>query len=271
MLSITNFVRGLFARSATPSRPRPTQRPVTLEFLEERTLLSGWAFGVGPLGYNGEVSDLAVDGADNIIVTGAFEATVDFDSSASVANLISRGSGDSFIAKYSSAGSLAWAKRAGSTGGDLANAVTADAAGNIYIAGRFSGTADFGSFTVTSAGDADIFVAKLDSAGNFLWVRTCGATQFDNARDIALDSSGNVVVTGNFKDTVDFNPDSGASELLTSAGGFDVFVWKLNVSGDLVWARRAGSTSDDLGADVVLDASDNAYITGLPRISNQLL
>ena len=96
-----------------------------------------------------------------------------------------------------------------------------DASGNVYTTGYFQGTVDFdpgaGTFNLTSAGLQDIFISKLDAAGNFVWAKQLGGTLNDVGYSIALDTSGNVYTTGFFRDTVDFDPGAGTFNL-TPAG-----------------------------------------------------
>ena len=95
-----------------------------------------------------------------------------------------------------------------------------------YITGNFQGTVDFGGGDVTSAGNTDIFVLKLNSSGTFQWVNTYGSTSSDAGNGITVDSSGNAYITGYFQGTVDFGGGD-----VTSAGNLDIFVLKLNSSG----------------------------------------
>jgi methionine-rich copper-binding protein CopC len=107
-----------------------------------------------------------------------------------------------------------------------------DSSGNVYTTGYFFDTVDFdpgaGTSNLTSVGGTDIFVSKLDTSGNFVWVKQFGGTSNDNAYSIYVDSSGNVYTTGYFNGTVDFDPGAGTSNL-TSVGGTDIFVSKLSV------------------------------------------
>jgi hypothetical protein len=96
-----------------------------------------------------------------------------------------------------------------------------DSGGNTYITGYFQTTAVFGTTTLTSAGSLDVFVAKLDANGNFLWATRAGGTNTDYVQGIAVDSGGNYYVTGSFQTTVVFGTTT-----LTSAGGYDIFVTK---------------------------------------------
>jgi hypothetical protein len=103
-----------------------------------------------------------------------------------------------------------------------------------------------GTVNLSSAGSGDIFVQKLDASGNFVWARGMGGTSDDVGRGIAVDSAGNVYTTGYFNGTVDFDPGAGTVNL-SSAGGRDIFVQKLDASGNLVWARGMGGTNNDDG------------------------
>jgi hypothetical protein len=130
-----------------------------------------------------------------------------------------------------------WAKRLGGTGNDAPGAVAVDAAGNVYLAGYFNGTVDFGGSPVTSAGDADIFVAKYSSSGVHVWSKRFGGTGLDNATAIALDASGNIFVAGSF------------------AGGS---LMKLSSQGDLLWTKGPACGF----ASVAVDSQGNVIATG---------
>lgn len=209
---------------------------------------------------------LAVDAADNLYLAGSFTGTADFDPGAGVFNLTSAGSSDIFVLKLSSTGSFIWAKRMGSTSLDRANALALDVNGNVHITGTFNGTVDFdpgaGTANLTSAGATDAFIQKLDNAGNYMWARRVGGTSsLDTGNGIVLDRNDNVLVTGRFDGTVDFDPGAAVNNL-TSVGGGDVFVLKLTSAGIFDWAKSMGGTFADEGIDIVCDAFDNVYITG---------
>ena len=163
---------------------------------------------------------------------------------------------------------LAWAKRAGGTGFDEGRGIAVDGSGNSYVTGNFVGSATFGpgesnETTLTSAGGEDIFVAKYGASSDLVWAKRAGDTSFDGGQGIAVDGSGNSYVTGNFEDAATFGPGESNETTLTSAGFGDIFVAKYDASGDLVWAKRAGGTSDDQGIGIALDGSGNSYATGL--------
>jgi hypothetical protein len=223
-----------------------------------------WAKSFG--GASGDIGrDIAVDSSGNIYTTGYFNGTVDFDPGAGTSNLTSAGGNDVFVSKLDSSGALVWAKSFGGASSDLGISIAVDSSGNIYTTGYFNGTADFdpgaGTSNLTSAGGNDVFVSKLDSSGNLVWAKGFGGASNDLGYYIAVDSSGNVYTTGYFEGTVDFDPGAGTSNL-TSAGGNDVFVSKLDSSGALVWAKSFGGTSFDSGYSIAVDSSGNIYTTG---------
>jgi peptidoglycan hydrolase-like protein with peptidoglycan-binding domain len=205
----------------------------------------GSAFDVG--------HDIAVDSSGNSYITGYFEGTVDFGGG----NATSAGAADIFILKLNSSGTFQWVNIFGGTSTDVGQGIAVDSSGNSYITGSFLGTVDFGGGNVTSAGSDDIFVLKLNSSGTFQWVSTFGGTSIDVGEDITVDSSGNSYITGWFRETVDFGGGN-----VTSAGGGDIFVLKLNSSGTFQWVNTYGGTSGDVGEDITVDSSGNSYITG---------
>ena len=141
-----------------------------------------------------------------------------------------------------------------------------DDSGYVYNIGFFDGTADFDPGDETnnhsSNGSYDIFIQKLDSAGNLIWIRAIGGPSDDRGMSIALDDSGNIYATGSFHETVDFDPDLGVNNLISN-GKEDSFILKLDSNGDFLWAGAIGSTSDDIARSIAVDADGNTYITGL--------
>jgi len=208
---------------------------------------------------------IATDNNGNILVTGYFNGTVDFDPGANVFNLTSVGSNDIFILKLTSAGNFVWAVSMGSGSSDYGNQLVCDASGNVYTTGRYVGTVDFdpsaNTFNQTAAGLADIFILKLSSAGSFVWAKSIGGTGNDEGKGITLDGTGNVHTTGFFSTTTDFDPGANVFNL-TSFGSNDIFVSKLDNSGNFVWAVQMGGTSSDVGESVKVDGSGNVYSGG---------
>ncbi len=264
---------------------------------------------------------LAIDGNGNIYVSGEFYGSSDFGTTI----LSSAGGKDGFIAKLDSAGTFQWANRLGNIADDSAGGIGVDAAGNVYaivarlqvandilkfnsdgdtiwsksvgangsfnsspdlavdslgnvfVSGSFSGTVDFDPSSKTKYVSSGLnsgnpneagFVLKLNTNGKFGWVSPFvgqfeGTTKgYSYATSVALDHSGNVIVGGSYRDSVDFNPGSGTAMLPTIGGGF---IAKLNTSGGLVWARaleRQISSNLLFVHGLALDGANSVYATG---------
>ncbi len=137
---------------------------------------------------------------------------------------------------------LLWVGALGGAEDEWARGIVVDGSRNVYLAGHFRGTLDLdpgpGAFILTSAGEFDSFVVKLDPAGNFVWGRQLGGPANEWITSVALDGNGNVLVAGAFEDTVDFDPGPGTFNM-TSAGSFDPYLCKLSSAGDFIWAPGA--------------------------------
>ena len=213
---------------------------------------------------------IATDAAGNVYVAGLFHGTVDFGASPGLHTLVSTGGSDVFVAKYTSGGALLWVCGGGSAGDDSANGIAIGPDGNIYVAGGYSGTATFGAGTtsasLTSAGGEDAFVLKLSPDGSIMWARGVGGSGADVANSIAIAADGSVYTTGSFQGTADFNPDSTAVNSLTAVGPSDVFVAKLDSAGNYVWAKQMGgigwSQGTSIGMGITVAADGSVYTTG---------
>jgi hypothetical protein len=154
-----------------------------------------------------------------------------------------------------------WSQRFGDASWQWSKSVAVDASGNVILTGWIQGTVDFGGGPLTSAGFKDIFVAKFDPNGNHVWSQRFGDASRQEGESVAVDSSGNVVVTGVFYGTVDFGGGP-----LTSAGYLDIFVAKFDPNGNHVWSQRFGDANDEnhdqYGKSVAVDGSGNVILTG---------
>ena len=226
-----------------------------------------WAKSVG-----GTSTDIgfssAIDNSGNIYTTGFFNDTVDFDPGSGVYNLSSNGGQDIFIQKLDPLGNLVWAKSFGGTSYEEAMSIAIDKSGNVYTTGKFNGTVDFdpgsGTYNLTSIGSSSgtIFIQKLTSNGDFLWaIAMGGSTSYNEGFSMIFDSQGNVYTTGYFSATADFDPGSGTYNL-SSNGGQDIFIQKLDTMGSFMWAKSIGGTSSDYGESIDVDNSGNICITG---------
>jgi hypothetical protein len=197
-------------------------------------------------------SDISTDSGDNVYVTGSFHTSTTFGST------VLSGTGyDIFIAKLNSGGSWLWAKRAGGSGNDKSTSIDTDTAGNSYVTGIFYGTADFGSTNLTSAGQSDVFVAKLNTSGTWTFAKKGGGTSYDYASDIAITNTGDSYIIGSFYGSAQFGDD-----IVTASGSYyDVLMAKMDVSGNWLWAQKAGGTGTDMGLGLSLYTALNGTVT----------
>ncbi len=152
-----------------------------------------------------------------------------------------------------------WAVQAGGVDPDQGYDIATDGSGNYILTGQFEGIASFGDSTLSSSlGSLDIFIAKINSDGNFLWAVKAGGTNSDEGYGITTDGFGNCIVTGRFEGTATF----GDSTLSSSQGSRDIFISKINSDGNFLWAVRAGGVGSDEGYGIATDASGNCIVTG---------
>lgn len=193
------------------------------------------------------------DASGNIYIIGDFTDTASFGGT----SLVSSGSSDIYVAKLQSDLNWLWATRAGGTGFVKSRDISTDSSGNSFVTGRFQGTISFGETTLTCAAGFDIFIAKLDNSGNWLWAKQIGGTGFSYnwGMAIATDADGNCYTTGSFENSVTI----GDTTLV--AGGDNqsgMYLAKLDPNGNWLWVRQAGTS----GWGLAIDASGNIYVGG---------
>ncbi|MES2514725.1 MAG: T9SS type A sorting domain-containing protein [Bacteroidota bacterium] len=198
--------------------------------------------------------DITTDKNNCVYLTGVVMGQGTFGTN----TILSHGSQDIFIAKCNANGTWAWAHSIGSNDFDQGTGITADNYGHIYCTGYFKHTATFGSYTLTSQSDSDIFIACYDSAGNCLWAKKPGGGYGSHyAFEITSDRKGNCIVTGGIIDTTHF----GNYTILPN--GEKTFVAKYDSLGDCKWAIVSNGDSGDRGLDIKTDTLDNIFLTGL--------
>jgi hypothetical protein len=212
-----------------------------------------WAIQAGGTSAD-EGAGIAVDGEGNVLVAGSFEGTATFGAIQISGTFMTP---EVFIAKYTSNGDVQWVQKGGGTSIDQARDVSVDNAGNVFVTGIFFGNAEFGTSTLVSRGQADIFVAKYNSSGGLIWVHSSGSVTNDDAKDIIVDSNGNSYITGFFFQTATFNTTN-----LTALGNSDIFIAKYRSTGDLEWVHQAGGIGIDGGEGLAMDGEGNVYLTG---------
>jgi len=152
-----------------------------------------------------------------------------------------------------------WAKKQAGGNVDETLDLVSDASGNSFVTGYFSTAAEVNGTNLGVEGLTDVFVSKVSSNGDTEWTVSFGGPQSDRGLGIAVDQSGNVLLCGFYTGNIDFG--NGVS--LTSNGGQDAFVAKLDVDGNAVWAKTGGSSGgSDRANSVAVDNNGNVIITG---------
>lgn len=151
-----------------------------------------------------------------------------------------------------------WVQSVGGNGVDTVSSIAADSEGNVLIGGTFDDDLVLGEASHASLGDADVYVAKLTSSGYPLWSASFGSDRSDRLTALAVDKAGNVVIAGSFVSTITFGPAT-----LTSAGGSDVFVGKLDAAGGVLWATRLGGEGLEDDARLAVDQDGNVVVVGV--------
>ncbi|MFO0841491.1 MAG: hypothetical protein U0797_03690 [Gemmataceae bacterium] len=270
-MALRNWLRSLAANNPPRPSPRPRFRP-RVERLEDRavpTVSLESAFGTSSDAASSQGRDVAVDAAGNSYVTGWFRYTLDFDPAndrlGGADVLTANGSCDAFVAKYAADDSLVWVRRMGgptspATGPvttDVGEAIDVDAAGNVYVTGRFQDTADFGPVSLTSAGRWDGFAAKLTPAGAVSWAKRWGTGMDEVGLGIDVDSAGNASVLGG---RTYARPD-GSIYTVDSNHGLDVL--KYTPTGGTAWAPKFVNTwAMPITGDRGVDAGGNLFAAG---------
>ncbi|MBD2768727.1 hypothetical protein IC235_12605 [Hymenobacter sp. BT664] len=144
------------------------------------------------------LNHLTTDAAGNVYASGGFTGAIRFGGEAANQLVTSRVAYDIFLCKFSPSGSVLWARKAGGTDNDFSNDLAADASGNTYLTGSFTGSATFGAVTLNAANatDQDLYVAKVDPQGSFVWAQRAGTANSDAGETIAVDAAGVVAVGG---------------------------------------------------------------------------
>jgi uncharacterized protein (DUF2249 family) len=211
-----------------------------------------------------QMVDVKTDAQSNIYALGYFDGTMDVDPGVGVTNLVSSGSRDIFLLKFSPDGQLLYANRMGGFQEDLAYCMAVTAAGEAIVGCTFRNTADFdpsaNTLNLVSAGATDLAVAKYNTDGSVMWAKRIGSTNTEIINGIAIDAQGNIVATGSYTLLTDFDPDAGVFEMSASANG-DAFVWKLTANGTFVWARRILGPGLDIGKAVTI-LTDGRIVAG---------
>ncbi len=231
---------------------------------------------------------IVADTVGNVYATGYFMDTVDFDPGTGTNELIPNGSADIFITKLDSAGQFVWAKQIGGPGDDRGMGINLDKMGNVYTTGYFYGTVDFdpsqsgiANLSTTPSGRAwfyHTFISKLDSDGNFVWAKQFVSTRspgmplspggpYNQGEDIYIGVNGEILVTGTFRQTTDFNTGTDTFQLVANKSADNAYIVKLDTAGNYIWAKQltgrgSAQNGNSAAKSGVTDWNGNVYITG---------
>lgn len=224
-----------------------------------------WAKGI-IAEHNASVYSMARDGDGNLYLCGYLSGTADFDPGPGVANLTSTSmDNDVFIAKYDSSGNHIWSGNIGGGMNAWSNAIAVDAVGNMYVTGTFNGTTDFdpgpGKAELVSVGSPNIFIAKYDPSGAYLWAKKPMGTTAARSRDLSIDEEGNLCYTGFFAGSLDLDPGPGTFTV-SSTGGYDIFLAKYRPSGEFLWGFSFGGSGNDFGSDLQVLRNGDILLAG---------
>ncbi len=220
---------------------------------------------------NDEVDGLAVDGSGNVVITGEFSRTADFDPGPGRAERTSQGLADNYVLKLDAAGNFLWVNAWGNAEVDNVEAAQVDAAGNIYVLSDFAGKVDFDpgpatAIATTNPGFHDVAVSRFDSHGTLTRLNLIHGNSYTYPGALAVGPAGDIAFSGSYYGTVDLDPGAGVSEQTST--GFDAiaFIVRLNPQGDFAYGVSAGkgyaAFQTGLQSGLALDATGNLYAVG---------
>jgi gliding motility-associated-like protein len=215
--------------------------------------------------YDGGVSVVS-DNSGNVYSTGFFGGNTTTGST----SLTGGGTPDVYVLKHDANGNLLWTyiTNTSTSGSTYPSHMTIDQNGNLYIVGTTTTTYSVNfnpsgsALLAASSIQTDVFVLKLDSNGNFLWVKGIGGTGAENVSKVSLDNNGNLLIVGDFDSSTDFIPGSG-SNILTPIGGKDIYLLSLNSNnGTYNWVDQIGGSTDDYVYDVEINNQGEILMAG---------
>jgi hypothetical protein len=212
-----------------------------------------WSLRVGTVGSGQSVSDVAVDSSNNVWITGSFRDSINLGGGM----LTSNGSQDLYVAKYNSNGTHIWSESFGSPQSDAAVGIAISTSNEALIVGSLGGSINLGGGNLNHAGSNDFYVAKYSSSGAHIWSKTIGSSGDDQAADVDIDGSGNVVVTGYFSGSVNFG-----GTVLSSHEATAPFLAKYSSSGSHLWAKTFIADSWDRTVAVAIVPDGRIAVTG---------
>ncbi len=223
-----------------------------------------WINQMGDLS-NDRVNQMVLDPSEKPCITGQFARNVDFNPQGAPVVVSSAAFGaEVFLAKYNADGTLDWAKNTVSNiNNNTGYGIDCDVTGNLYLTGGYQATADFdpsgATANLTSNGQSDVFVAKYDQNGNYIWAETIGSTRADDGYQVSVDGLGNVYALGTFSDSIDVDPSAGV-DMRYAVGFYDYFLVKYDAAGSQQWTQTWGTTNYDQVYDLATNSSNEVIV-----------
>jgi hypothetical protein len=216
-----------------------------------------WAKGYGSTG--SETGRTIEIQENTLYVGGIFSGIMDADPTSEVREFSSKGQTDFYLSKFDTDGNFTWSNAFGDVDYDYIQSISIDTEKNVFLTGSFRGTIDADPTSdikvLTSNGNSDILIAKYTPEGTLAWAHNYGSTEYDFGNDIVVNVEGNILVTGSFGSSFDFDK-SESNVILTSQGSTDIFIAKFDKLGNLVWADSFGGTSVDGGEAIALNKNN---------------
>ncbi len=214
--------------------------------------------------YSESINHTTIDTFGNIYVSGRFSSTVDFDPGPEESNLTAQSNDSNFVSKFDERGQFEWAVSLDLNHNNRIYDMATDAFGNVYIVGSYSNTVDFnpgaGTYNLSSFGNRDVFILKLDSNGHFEWVKNMGGLGYDEGLSIAVDNNGNLFTTGYYSEYAIFS--SNPIEALSSSTPKAAFISKHDNNGQLLWNKSIDTNFYDEETAIAIDGENDLYLMG---------
>jgi len=190
-----------------------------------------------------------------LYVCGFFEGTSTFGNT----TLTSKGAYDVFIMKTDLEGNVVWAKQAGGASSDLAYGIAVDDVGNAYVCGTYKTALSAGSLNISTTNlFIESFVLSIDANGNFRWAKSTTGNSNNSATGVTYNKNNGISVCGYFENRLVLD----GTQLNTSSPSYDAYLASYDDAGNLNWAKKAGSSSEDQASAVTCDPQGNTYMVG---------
>lgn len=210
---------------------------------------------------------ISFDSSGDLYVIGFFNTTIDLDHGAGTNTVSNIGGTDIAIVKLSgSNGNFIWGGTIGSTANDFSAVLFTDPSGNTFVAGTFAVPFDVNpgpavqNFTPTGT---DFFISKINTTGSLVWAKHFAGNSTSWIGSMDINASGEIYFCGNFSGTLDFDPGTATSNLITSGpSDLDMYLGKLDANGNLLWVKQMGAVGSDAMHKLELGSNGNIYCSG---------